>query len=263
IGPKKHLEELGIPVIQDLPVGQKMYDHLTFPGLLFSVNQSITLKTEDLVSLNSFFEWKNGRGPYTGLGGIADKQFKPYWDPLLEKPGFQVFPMLLYPKSYGFLRLRSRNPLHFPKLYGNFFTDKDDIKTFIAGIRESLRIVESSPALQRYNAGLVPWPIPGCEREVWKSDAYWECGLRRLAFTLHHQITTCKMGPKNDPEATVDHKLKVHGVKRLRVADSSIIPSPIAAHTNVPAIMIGEKAADMIKQDWQTRIEDEVVEIEC
>ncbi|KAK9871993.1 hypothetical protein WA026_015238 [Henosepilachna vigintioctopunctata] len=71
IGPKKHLEELGIPVLQDLPVGQKMYDHLTFLGLIFTVNDSITTKTEDIFSINSFLQWKTfGEGPHTGLGGV-------------------------------------------------------------------------------------------------------------------------------------------------------------------------------------------------
>lgn len=59
------------------------------------------------------------------------------------------------------------------------------------------------------------------------------------------------MGPPDDPEAVVDHKLKVYGVKRLRVVDTSIIPAPPTAHTNVPAYMVGEKAADMIKDEWK------------
>ena len=59
------------------------------------------------------------------------------------------------------------------------------------------------------------------------------------------------MGPKNDPEAVVDHKLKVYGIEGLRVVDASIIPIAIRGHTNAPTIMIGEKASDMIKKDWK------------
>lgn len=294
IGPKEHLDELGISTIQNLPVGQKMYDHLTFTGLLFSVNESITIKTEEIFSLQNFLEWRYGKGLYTTLGsveaftyikvreeepknspdveliftslglhteagalirktfGITDHSFQALWGPLIGKPGFQVLPMLLHPKSYGYIKLASKDPKDAPKLYGNFFTDPydEDIKTFIASIREIQRIVRTSPSLQRYDAKMVPWYIAGCEDTEFDSDNYWRCGLRHLSATLHHQISTCKMGPKDDPEAVVDHTLKVHGVRRLRVADSSVIPLPLAAHMNAPSIMIGEKASDMIKETW-------------
>lgn len=296
IGPKKHLDEIGINTIQDLPVGQKMYDHLTFLGLLFSVNESIVVKTEDVVSIKNFIDWKYGRGPYTGLGGVeaftyikvtdnepklspdvellfiglglhtdagalirktfglTDQAYNALWKPLVGKPGFQVFPMLLYPKSYGYIKLTSKNPIHDPKLYGNFFTDlkNEDIKTFIASIRETQRIVKTSPSLQKYDAKMVPWSIGGCEDKEFDSDEYWECGLRHVATTLHHQVSTCKMGPKTDPEAVVDNTLKVYGIKKLRVADCSVIPLPLGAHMNAPSIMIGEKTAELIKKDWET-----------
>jgi choline dehydrogenase len=75
--------------------------------------------------------------------------------------------------------------------------------------------------------------------------------LRALSLTFHHQVGTVKMGPKEDWGAVVDNKLRVYGVGRLRVADSSVIPFAIGAHTNAPAIMIGEKAADAIKDTWK------------
>jgi choline dehydrogenase len=58
------------------------------------------------------------------------------------------------------------------------------------------------------------------------------------------------MGPKTDPEAVVDNELRVYGISNLRVADTSVIPLPLTAHTNVPAYMIGEKAADLINKYW-------------
>ncbi|XP_045465790.1 glucose dehydrogenase [FAD, quinone]-like [Harmonia axyridis] len=297
IGPQKHLDELGISTVQDLPVGQKLYDHLTFLGLLFSVNESITVRAEDIISLKSFLQYTSGKGPYTDLGGVesftyikvkdeepkelpdvellfvglglhtdagalirksfglSDQTFNAFWKPLIGKPGFQVLPMLLHPKSYGYIKLTSKDPLQDPKFYGNYFTDPndEDMKTFIASIRETQRIVNTSPSLQKYNAKLVPWSIGGCENEKWDSDNYWRCALQHLAATLHHQVATCKMGTKEDPEAVVDHELKVHGIKKLRVADSSIIPIPLAAHMNAPSIMVGEKAADMLKKDWKTQ----------
>lgn len=71
-----------------------------------------------------------------------------------------------------------------------------------------------------------------------------------MTVSIHHQTSTCKMGPHTDHEAVVDHKLRVHGIKNLRVADTSIIPVTLSAHTNAPSIMIGEKLSDILKEDW-------------
>lgn len=107
------------------------------------------------------------------------------------------------------------------------------------------------PSMQKYGAKPYDTKIPGCEGHVFDTDEYWECALRHVTATLHHQVATCKMGPSSDPEAVVDHKLRVYGISNLRVADTSIIPMPVTAHTNVPAFMVGEKCADMIKADWE------------
>ncbi|KAJ3664214.1 hypothetical protein Zmor_008401 [Zophobas morio] len=295
IGPRRHLQELGIPLVQDLPVGRKMYDHITFLGLIFTVNQSIVSDQSVLEQPVNFLKLVlRGEGPLTTLGGvealmyfktkesddpspypdmelifisggmhtdkglfyrktfrITDEIYNKVWKPLEDKYAWQVLPMLVHPKSYGFLELKSKNPFHWPKFHGNFFTDagNKDVKTFIAAIREVQRMAKM-PAWQKYGAQLVTTPIPGCEHNIFDSDDYWECALRHVTATLHHQVATCKMGPRTDPEAVVNHELKVYGVRNLRVADTSVIPIPITAHTNVPAYMIGEKAADLIKAEW-------------
>ncbi|RZC32825.1 GMC oxred C domain containing protein [Asbolus verrucosus] len=92
--------------------------------------------------------------------------------------------------------------------------------------------------------------MPGCELYEFDSDDYWRCCLRTLGVTLHHQVGTAKMGPPHDPGAVVNHELKVYGIGRLRVADCSVIPFALGAHTNAPATMVGEKAADIIKANW-------------
>lgn len=110
--------------------------------------------------------------------------------------------------------------------------------------------VSETRALQKYGSTLLSVPFPGCDHEPFGSDAYWACAVRQLTTNLHHQVGTCKMGPDSDPEAVVDPKLRVRGVRGLRVVDASIMPLIPGGHTNSMAFMIGEKAADMIKQYW-------------
>lgn len=102
--------------------------------------------------------------------------------------------------------------------------------------------------LRNYNFFLILFS--GCESHTFNSDVYWECAIRHVSSTLYHQIGTCKMGPPNDTKSVVDPELKVIGIKNLRVVDVSIMPTPIAGHTSLPAYMIGEKVADMIKNTW-------------
>lgn len=297
IGPKHHLESLGIKVLKDLPVGEVMYDHNTFQGILFAVNDSsITFPKSGLIEnmIQTIGYLYNESGILPSLGGVealgyiktteseekedlpdieliflggglhtdrgrsfrknymfTDAIYNTLWKPLEKKTAVSVFPMLLHPKSKGHIKLRSKNPFDSPKLYGGIFTDPQnkDLKTFIASIRYIQKLMKTK-AFQKYEAKLVEAKLPGCEQFVFNSDFYWECALRHMATTLHHQIATCKMGPKHDREAIVDPRLRVYGVKKLRVADTSVIPIPLAAHSNVPAIMIGEKASDIIKEDW-------------
>ncbi|CAH1163171.1 unnamed protein product [Phaedon cochleariae] len=120
----------------------------------------------------------------------------------------------------------------------------------ISAIRYIQRLSRTE-AFAKFGATQYETPIPGCENFIFDSDPYWACALRSLTVTLHHQISTCRMGAETDAAAVVDARLRVRGVRGLRVADSSVIPVTLSAHTNAPAMMIGEKMADILKEDWQ------------
>ncbi|KAJ8958511.1 hypothetical protein NQ318_002305 [Aromia moschata] len=293
IGPKHHLEELGIPCFQDLPVGQNLHDHLTFPGVSFLMDQDIDLDNQRVLSnISRYIE--DSTGPLTSLGGvegigyiktpistnpqdqpdielifvgatlasdygvatrlgmrIRDDVYDSVFRPVHDRNQWTIFPMLLHPKSIGWLRLRSANPYDRPLLYGNYYTDpgNEDVRTMIAGIR-FVQMISDSAAFQRYGSRLNPRPMEGCQHLPFDSDQYWECALRSVSVTLHHQVGTAKMGPPEDPGAVVNNLLQVYGVGRLRVADCSVIPKALSAHTNAPSSMVGEKAADIIKEYW-------------
>nr|XP_026488901.1 glucose dehydrogenase [FAD, quinone]-like isoform X2 [Vanessa tameamea] len=294
IGPRSHLEYMGIPVIQDLKVGESLYDHITFPSIVFTLNSTrLTIMERKINNIDNMVQYNQfGDGPFSSLAGIetigyiktnlsdekedfpdlelfegcasfssdegnavargihmADWLYKDVYKPIEDVESFTVLFMLLHPKSKGYLRLRSKNPFDYPKLYGNYLTHPKDVATMIAGIRYIIRMV-NTPPFQKYGATLYTKKFPNCKQFDFGTDSYWECAIRTVTMTLHHQISTCKMGPASDPEAVVDPELRVYGIKKLRVADSSIIPNTIAAHTNAPAIMIGEKCADMIKNTW-------------
>lgn len=175
----------------------------------------------------------------TMFGELEDKQ----------QNAFMIYPMVLRPKSKGRIMLKTTNPFTYPLIYSNYFTDPYDMKVSIAGIKKTLALLETK-AFKRINAKLLKKPIPACSHLGFGTDAYWECHTRHFTFTIYHYSGTCKMGAKNDTTAVVDPRLRVKGVKNLRVADASIFPEIMAGHPNSGVYMIAEKAADMIKEDW-------------
>jgi len=167
--------------------------------------------------------------------------------------GFTVFPMIMRPMSKGRLWLKNANPAHYPLIDPNYFADETDLNVAVAGVRIFQKMLKTD-AMKKLNATLFNTPLPGCVQHKFDSDAYWKCSARQISFTIYHLSGTCKMGPVGDATAVVDPRLRVHGVKGLRVIDASIMPEVPAAHINAPTIMIGEKGADMIKEDWGIRI---------
>lgn len=208
------------------------------------------LPDAELIFVSGSFASDEGTGLLRGMRvtqDIYDTVYKPLSDRNVDH--WSALVMGFHPRSRGTMHLKDNNPLHWPRILPNYFDDPADVEVILAGIKETLRIAQS-PAMQKLGARLHDIPLPQCRHLAFASDDYWRCSIRTLSCTLHHQVNSCHMGPASNPMAVVDSRLRVHGIKRLRVADCSIIPQPITAHTNAVSFMIGEKLADMLKEEY-------------
>jgi choline dehydrogenase-like flavoprotein len=157
--------------------------------------------------------------------------------------GFSCHVCLLRPKSRGSVSLGSADPFAAPVIDPNFFGEPDDLETMVAGFKTTRRLL-ATPALRALQ-----------KKEMFTAGVHSDDDIRNLlrdrVDTVYHPVGSARMGV-NDPMAVVDPKLKVYGVEGLRVVDASIMPTLIGGNTNAPTIMIGEKAADMIRAEMRT-----------
>lgn len=288
VGPRRHLSSLNIQVLSDLQVGQNLQDHATTDGLsiAFSNKTSTLVSGPELLDLiNEYYEQplNHKSGPLSStstLNAIAfiktkyarenapDIQFlfdgriveEIYADPqtYIQLPVFPLSfyngvgarPFILTPKSRGQILLNRTDPVFGPPLiYPGFFTVKEDVDVLVEGMRYVLTL-EQTEAFKKNGAYFVRKPMKGCESYDWGSYDYFFCLFVQYTSTIYHPVGTCKMGPASDKTAVVDARLRVYGIKRLRVIDASIMPQIVRGNTNAPVIMIGERASDMIKEDY-------------
>jgi choline dehydrogenase-like flavoprotein len=165
---------------------------------------------------------------------VNDHGRKPRWG-----TGFSCHVCLLRPKSRGSVGLQSADPLAAPAIDPNFLGEDADLDAMVAGFKMTKRLLDA-PALKALQTSDVF--TAGIE-----TDADIRKVLRERVDTVYHPVGTAKMG--TDAMAVVDPKLKVHGLDALRVVDASVMPTLIGGNTNASTIMIGEKAADMIKAE--------------
>ncbi len=155
---------------------------------------------------------------------------------------FTASVLQLRPESAGHLELTSSNMDDHPKIHPNYLATDTDCRTIVNGIKVARKIAEHEPL----KSHITEEHAPGPGVKVDDDDAILDWA-RRTSVTIYHPTGTCKMG--SDPRSVVDERLRVHGIKGLRVADCSIMPQIVSGNTNAPAIMIGEKASDMILED--------------
>ncbi|HET8927489.1 MAG TPA: GMC family oxidoreductase N-terminal domain-containing protein [Microbacterium sp.] len=265
IGPAGRLAEHGIPLVVDAPgVGENLQDHLVAGlapaargGTLYGAEKPGQLArylssrrgmlTSNVAEAYGFIrtDEADGAGVPAGLPDIEIIfAAAPYvGEGLVPLPaeGVTVGAILLRPRSRGSIRLVSADPAAKPLIDPGYLTDPVDAATLRAGLAACERII-ATPAMQAVTTGAWVQPVGG---EQMSEQERAELSLRRYSHTLYHPVGTARMG--QDEDSVVDPELRVRGVQGLRVADASVIPTIIRGHTNAPAIMVGEVAADLIR----------------
>ncbi|CAL1262841.1 unnamed protein product [Larinioides sclopetarius] len=164
-------------------------------------------------------------------------------------PIFACISHLLHPKSRGTVRLQSTNPYDPPLIDPNYFAESEDLDAIVKGMETCWKIGLSKPMK---NVGVKPFAtfLPGFINLLpdFIIKLYFRILGRSLLITLSHQVGTAKMGDPEDPTTVVDPQLRVKGIQGLRVIDASIMPLVPSGNTNIPTIMVAEKASDMIKE---------------
>ncbi len=260
IGDPEMLNRFDIPVVQDLKgVGKNLQDHVdctvqyecTQPITLYSQSNPFNAARTGLQYLFFRTGLASGQGLESGafvksrpdaatpdlqLHFIAALVFDHTRKPA-DRHGFLSHVCQLRPHSRGFVALKSPDPLAAPLIQPNYLEAEEDRRA----LREGVKIVREVFAQAAFDPYRGPELMPGAHVQ---KDAAIDQFVRRTADTIYHPVGTAKMG--SDAEAVVDTKLRVFGVEGVRVVDASIMPALVSGNTNAPAIMIAEKAADMI-----------------
>jgi choline dehydrogenase len=160
----------------------------------------------------------------------------------LKGHGFILVTLLLRPQSRGSISLRSSDPLDAPRIQPNYLTHEDDRAALLRGIHLVRQITDTPPLAKLRRTERLPGAEAQSEEELLTT-------IRAYAQNGDHPVGTVKMG--QDPLAVVDARLRVHGLQGVRVVDASVMPTVPRGNTNIPTIMIAERAADLIKEDDQ------------
>jgi choline dehydrogenase len=270
VGEACQLKSFGITPVADLPgVGRNLWDHWAAPFV-------VRVHPESSYNRNLLGVWKYLEGAryvlsrrgFLALGSSAvsayvksspdrpqpDLQlamrpvsaiFKPDGSVAVDpEPGLGGAVVLVGPESVGRLQLASPDPLIPPAFYPNYLGDPTDATRMVQGLRLLRRVLAAEPLARRIRAEVAPGSAAITDEQLLDH-------VKRNGNTAWHQTGTCRMG--SDAQAVVDARLRVHQLRRLRVSDASIMPRITSGNTNAPSIMIGEKAADMIRADRAPR----------
>ena len=264
VGAPEHLAQIGVPLHHALPgVGANLRDHYTprFTARVKGID-TFNQKSRGVALWIEALKWSIGRPSILSLPSTACYAFAKS-DPILEEsdlqitfmpasykegnqsqlddePGITLAAWQQRPESTGYVKARSSDPFEAPEIQPNYLTAPTDRRVLLAGLKLARQLMRTAPMMPYFNGEIYPG-------EAVQSDADLLATARERGTTTFHMMGTCRMGPEQDQTAVVDHMLRVRGLENLRVADASIMPSMPAANTNAAAMVIGEKAADLIR----------------
>ena len=267
IGPAALLQQFGIPVLRTLDgVGENLQDHLQV-RVMYEVAKPITTNDElrsTIGKVRMGLQWATRRSGPLALGinmagmfcralpeenATPDTQFH-FATLSADHASGTVHPFSgctysvcqLRPESRGRVRIKNRDALNAPSIQANYLATDTDQRNTVAGVNFARRVAETQPMRALMKREFRPG-------EDVRSDDEILSYCRENASTIFHPSGTARMGAATDPMAVVDERLRVHGIAGLRVIDCSVMPTLISGNTNVPTMMIAEKAAEMILED--------------
>lgn len=259
IGPARHLAEHGIPVLVDAPeVGQNLTDHLVVPLTFAGVGFESPAGNAGQQEIEQYLKDRSGTLGSIGSEALLflrtraeleapDVEIAQFVTPYGEhqrqaRHGLALGVIVLRPRSRGSLTLRSADPGDAPLLDPGYLSDPDghDLHTAIAGVRRAQQIFRQ-PVFAKWRAE------PLTDGAMTSTDAGITRYIRRTGLGIHHLVGTCRMG--SDPQAALDERCRVRGVRGLRVVDAAAMPTMVSAHTHGPVTMIAERATELIIAD--------------
>lgn len=259
VGPVDELARHRIKRVHELPgVGLNLQDHPVVTSLVEAVHPTTLYAAETAGNLVRYLLFRRGmltsNGPEAAAfihsaPGLTAPDLELIFAPGLfqnegltpaSAHGFTIMAIALQPHSVGAVRLRSADPVSKPEIDPNYLSDptRNDRRVLLAGL-ELARRIASMPALTKLAGDEI---TPGSESL--------QAHIRDTAYGLYHPVGTCRMG--SDELAVVDHQLRVRGLDGLRVVDASVIPRIPRGHTNLPTMIVAEKAADLIRGTTRT-----------
>ena len=265
VGPADHLREHGIDVHADLPVGDNLHDHMFVP-MTYLTEDAVNRGTTPYFAKGVLQEYTRGdtwlaRTVFEAVGFVRSSaatnvpdlqihalpwsypfpnQDAPVRHKVDKRPALTIMPTLIYPNSRGTVRLASADPTAAPLLDPAYLAEQADRDLLLEGIALVREVMADRAIAPTITAELSPGPeYP--DRKALAAE------LPNRATTVYHPVGSCRMGV--DEQAVVDPELRVRGIDGLRVADTAVMPSITGGNTNAPAMMIGERCAELMLEE--------------